>query len=175
MEKVKMPAEFLKKVEKLKKEPKYFIFVHEILPEFFFLSFPYLKKVYKESKCPFEFILELWLELFNENLKKFFPSFSWYGEITKDIKAFVFEMPEPKKIADPYFIGFVFSLENENFKPRFFLLEKNTPEAGPPYIFFEYTQNWLHVNYDFIKIKKLTIKDFCKGIKQLLETGLVLP
>jgi len=48
-----MSAEFLEKVEKLKKEPKYFIFVYEILPEFFFLSFPYLKKAYKESKISF--------------------------------------------------------------------------------------------------------------------------
>jgi hypothetical protein len=165
--------QFAVQVKEITKKPNYYEFVHKVLPMFFFKSSKYFKETFKSSEYPFELMVTGLYEVFAEDFKKFPPGVSWFGDVTEDIKAFVLEMPEPKRVTEPYFVAFVFQFEKGSLKPRYFVLEKSFQlfPDDPPAVLCEWTEEGVHNNYMWLRIESLTIKDFCEGIKKVIKEG----
>jgi hypothetical protein len=158
-------------VKEITGKTDYYEFVHKVLPKFFFEGRKYFKEACKSSECPLELMITAFCEVFAKDFGEFFPPFSWFGDVTEDIKAFILEMPEPRKAGEPYFVAFVFHSEKESFKPRYFVLEKrfqSLPE-DPPFVLCEKREAEEYKIYREVKIKKLTIKDLRKEIKKVIE------
>jgi len=165
--------QFAVQVKEITKKPNYYEFVHKVLPMFFFKSSKYFKEACKSSECPLELMITAFCKVFAKDFGEFFPPFSWFGDVTEDIKAFVLEMPEPKRVTEPYFVAFVFQFEKGSLKPRYFVLEKSFQlfPDDPPAVLCEWTEEGVHNNYMWLRIESLTIKDFCEGIKKVIKEG----
>jgi len=166
---------FIKQLKELEKFSNYYEFVHKILPKFFFISHKYFIKALKGGECPLELMVTGLRQILGEDFNKFTPKFYWFGKITNETVGFVLKMREPERITEPYFVAFVFHPEDESFTPRYFVLEKHFGifEDSPKAVLCEWTEDGVHKNYMEVRIKRLNIKDFYKGIETILNFTLI--